>query len=63
MPDRTPTSLPAALVSHTGKIIKNGIVFLKKEKIGILHFAFKLSQSVRNRVSKLKFKQTKNELF
>jgi len=28
---------------------------------GILHFAFKLSQSSRNRVSKLEFSQAKNE--
>jgi len=33
MPDMTPTSLAAAVVPRTGKIIKNGTVFLKEEKI------------------------------
>jgi len=43
----TPTSLAAAVAPRTGKIIKNGVVFLKEEKITkcILHFVFKLSQS------------------
>jgi len=47
----TPTSLVEAVAPRTGKINKNNPVFLKEEKIcykivyGILHFAFKFSQS------------------
>jgi len=42
MPDLTPTSLTAAVAPRTGKIIKN---LLQNGINGILHFAFKLSQS------------------
>jgi len=49
MPDMTPTSLAAAVAPRTGEIIRNGLgVFEKAENLlqnGILHFAYKLSQS------------------
>jgi len=44
----TPTSLAAAVASHTGKIMKNGHVFERGENLlqnGILHLAFNSSQS------------------
>jgi len=44
----TPKSLVATVEPRTGKINKNGPVFLKEEKIGFkmvkLHFVFKLSR-------------------
>jgi len=40
--DITPTSLVAAVAPRTGKINKNGENLLQN---GILHFAFKLTQS------------------
>jgi len=49
MPDMTPTSLAAAVVPRTCKIIQNGLrVFERGENLlqnGILQFVFKLSQS------------------
>jgi len=46
MPDMTSTSLAAAVVPRTSKIIKNGLrVFEDLLQNGILHFAFNLSQS------------------
>jgi len=39
MPDMTLTSLTAAVAPRSGKIIKNGL------QNGMLHFAFKSSQS------------------
>jgi len=33
MPDMTPTSLAAIVLPCTGKIIENGLVFLKEAKI------------------------------
>jgi len=45
----TPTPFAAPVAPRTGKIIKNGLrVFERGENLllnGILHFAFKLSQS------------------
>jgi len=45
MPDMTPTSLAAAVAPRTGKIIKNGPVFLKEEKIfyKIMYYILHLS--------------------
>jgi len=43
----TPTSLAAAVIPRTGKIIKNGCVFERGENLlqNGIHFTFKLSQS------------------
>jgi len=66
MPDVMPTSLAEAVAPRTGKIIKNGLrVFERRENLlqnGILHFAFKISQSSEI-VLQLEFKQTKNGIF
>jgi len=50
MPDMTPTSHAADVAPRTGKIIKNGLYVFERggnllQQNGILHLAFKLSQS------------------
>jgi len=54
------TSLVAVVAPRTGKTIKN--VFVGGENLlqNGIHFVFRLRQSVRNRIAKEEFTQTKN---
>jgi len=77
--DMTPTSLAATVALRTGKIVRNGfrffsfffsffsVVFERGENLlqnGMLHFLFKLSQSLEIMLQSFKeFTRTKNGLF
>jgi len=56
MPDMTPTPFAAAIAPRTAKIIKNDLCVLKEEKICYKWYTT-LCIYLRNRVSKLEFKQ------
>jgi len=58
MGDMTPTSLAVAVAPRTGKIIKNGLMFLKEKKI-----CYKMVYYTISRVTRVEFTQTKKGLF
>jgi len=64
MPDMTPTSLAAAVEPRTGKIIKNGLRLFERAENLLKYYTLHWNKAiVRNHVTKLEFKQTKNGLF